>query len=499
MKVLLINLPREGEALDYTTRDYLLTDFSKYPPLGLMAIATGVDHGKHEVALHDANIKNLSIEETVDYIKQVTPDVLGMSVVTRRLWAMHEIARRIKQELPRTRIVAGGPHINYWPGETMELGSVDYCLPGFGESTFPQLIDVIDRGESLERLATVPGLYYRRNGQTVSNPPEVVAAKTLDHLPLPDRTLVDLDDYYTAVDMARMTTTYSSRGCPFRCIFCDVQEKAYLYRTAGKMADEFEYLMRLGIREIHIFDDVFNIRRQRVIDICDEIIRRKLKVRWSIRARVNPWDEEMLVKLREAGCRRIHVGVESVDSATLVYMNKKQSYEDIVSFFRTCHRLGIETLAYFIVGFPTESQYYREHLFEEVMKLNPTYAFFNILFPLAKTQYYQSLLDDGTFEKDHWVEFFKNPVPYYEIPLPRSPALQKELEDLVDRFHRRFCYRVGFLFKEFCRSLSYPKLLWLKIKLTFILARETLFWRRSKKKVIYIGSDSGRAVHGGGG
>src|SRR6266545_1603110 len=86
MKVLLLNLPREGEAVDYTTSDYLLTDFSKYPPLGLMAIATGVDRGKHDVTLHDANIKALSIADTVDYIERERPDLLGLSVVTRRLY-----------------------------------------------------------------------------------------------------------------------------------------------------------------------------------------------------------------------------------------------------------------------------------------------------------------------------------------------------------------------------------------------------------------------------
>jgi radical SAM superfamily enzyme YgiQ (UPF0313 family) len=499
VKLLLINLPREGEALDYTTRDYLLTDFSKYPPLGLMAVATGIDRTRHEVVLHDANVKNLSIEETVAQIKSRAPDVLGMSVVTRRLYAMHDIARRIKAELPGTRIVAGGPHINYWPRETMELGSVDYCLPGYAENTFPQLVDAIAGGEDAARLATVPGLHYRSGGEIRANPDERVVTKTLDHLPFPDRTLLDLDDYYTAVDRARMTTTFSSRGCPFRCIFCDVQEKAYLYRTAEKMADEFEVLIGSGIKEIHIFDDVFNIRRQRVLDLCDAIIRRKLRVRWSIRARVNPWDDETLAKLREAGCRRIHVGVESLDPTTLAYMNKKQSYEDIVAFFQSCQRLDIETLAYFIIGFPTESREYRERLYEEVMKINPTYAFFNILFPLPKTQYYQSLLDDGTYDEDHWAEFFKAPTAYYEVPLPRSPAVQKELEDLADRFHRKFCYRLGFLFKEFWHSLTYPKMLLLKIRLAFVLARETIFWRRSPRKLTYLGSDATRAVHGANG
>jgi anaerobic magnesium-protoporphyrin IX monomethyl ester cyclase len=330
-----------------------------------------------------------------------------------------------------------------------------------------------------------------------SNPGEI-ADRNLDTVPFPDRTLLNLDNYYTAVDRNKMTTTYSSRGCPFRCVFCDVQEKLYHYRSAARVVDEFEEIIKLGIKEIHIFDDIFNVRPKRVIEVCDEIKARNLKVHWSIRARVNPFTREMIARLKEAGCGRIHVGVESLDPATLKYMNKKQTYEEIQDFFKMCHEEGMETLAYFIIGFPTESPEYRKRFYDEVMKINPTYCFFNILFPLAKTQYYQSLLDDGTFEKDHWEEYCKDPQPYFEIPLPRSPELQQSLEDLADRWHRKFCFRLGFLYREFWSSVRYPKMMLLKTKLVWVLLRETIKWRRKKngeRQVIYIGSDKTRVIH----
>jgi radical SAM superfamily enzyme YgiQ (UPF0313 family) len=497
MKIVLINLPREGEARDYTTRDYLLTDFSKYPPLGLMAIATEVDP-RHQVVLHDANIKDKSVEETVNYIKDQRPDVLGLSVVTRRLYAMREVARRVKQELPRTKIIAGGPHINYWPEESMGLNVLDYALPGFGERTFPQLIEAIEQGEKSETIGKIPGLYYRNEGGFIHGNLPALVDRSLDDIPFPNRTLLDLNNYYTAVDQSKMTTTYSSRGCPFRCVFCDVQEKLYHYRSAQSVVDEFETIVDLGIKEIHIFDDIFNVRPKRVVEICDEIKKRNIKVRWSVRARINPFTREMVARLKDAGCGRLHLGVESLDPATLEYMNKKQTYQEIQEFFKICHEEGMETLAYFIIGFPTESPEYRQRFFDEVMKLDPTYCFFNILFPLAKTQYYQSLRDDGTFEKDYWEEYCKNPTPHFEIPLPRSPELQQELEDLADSFHRRFCYRFGFLARELWRSIRYPRILFLKARLTYVLARETVHWRRKKggdKSIRYIGSDATHVMH----
>jgi len=345
MKILLINLPREGETKEYTTPDYI-KDFERYPPLGLMAIAAGVDP-RHSIKILDVSVPNYSIEETVEYVLQYKPDILGISVTSRLLYAMNTITHLIKDKLPTVRIVVGGAHVTYFPVETMELGAIDYALPGYGEKTFPLLAEAIEAGEQPESLAGIPSLLYRTNdGQIWSNkweePPTV-----LDSLPFPDRRLINLDDYYSAIAKDRMTTVYTSRGCPFQCIFCDIQDKTFRYRTAQGVVDEFEEVMKLGIKELLILDDTFNADRKRVIDICDEIVRRGIKVSWAARARVYPFDEEMLKALKKAGCRRLHVGVESLDPALLRYMKKGVTLEHIERFFSLCEEYGMETLAYF--------------------------------------------------------------------------------------------------------------------------------------------------------
>lgn len=476
MKILLTSLPREAEALDYTTRDYLLTDFSKYPPLGLMAIASGIS-ANHSIELFDASIKAPTIVEAVAGIVKAKPDLLGISVVTRRLWALTEITRAVRHQLPQCKIVVGGPHINYWPLETLQLGNIDYALPGSCEFSFPELVEAVS-DSSQEKLARISGLHYFVDGKPAVNPKGTQHKPLLDSVPFPRRNLVSTNDYYTAVDMASMTTTYSSLGCPFKCIYCDVQDKRFSFRSGKNIADEFESLIEQGIEEIHVFDDVFNIRKDRVMELCNEIKKRGIKPRWSIRARVTPWDREMLQAIRDAGCTRIHVGVESLDEETLVYMNKRQTLADIHSFFQICNELGLDTLAYLIIGFPTETEAYRNTFYERLLALNPTYAFVNILFPLPKTEYYENLIKNGTYQRDYWAEFLKNPTPNFVLPLPRSPVLQKHLEETADRFHRKFCFRMRFLWREFRRSIVHPSVLLLKIQLAFILLRETVSWRR---------------------
>lgn len=462
MKILLTNLPRHFETKDFTTPDYFLDNFMKYPPLGLLSIATDVDK-KHTLEIFDATVKNLTLEEVLKHIVEKKPDILGVSVVTRRLYAMHWLTMEVKKNLPETIIIAGGPHINYFPKETIELGFVDYAIAGWCEKSFPQLVEAISSGQKEEDISKVPNLYYRKNGKSFNNPPEKEPI-VLDNLPFPNRKLINLYDYYTAADKEPMTTMYSSRGCPNKCIYCDVQEKMWHYRSAKNVADEFEEIAKMGIKLIHIFDDTFNIDRQRVIDICNEIIKRKLKIKWTTRGRVAPFDEEMASLFKKSGGVRWYVGVETLDPEIMKYIKKGITIPQIENFFKICRKYKIETMAYLMIGFPGETKEYRKELYKKAMKLKPTYIFFNVLCPLPKTLYYKESLEKGDLKNDFWAKFVKNPKPDFELPVPRTVELQNELISLSDRYSRKFYLNPFFIAKEFWHSLFYPKILMFKIK-----------------------------------
>ena len=170
MKILLTNLPKQFETKDFTTPDYFLDNFMKYPPLGLLAIATGVDQ-KHSLEILDTTVKETSLEDIVAYVKEKKPDILGLTVVTRRLYGMYWITQEIKKNFPNIKIIAGGPHVNYFPRETIGLGYVDYAIAGWCEKSFPQLIEIINNGAKEEDLRQVPNLYYKAGGKIINNPP----------------------------------------------------------------------------------------------------------------------------------------------------------------------------------------------------------------------------------------------------------------------------------------------------------------------------------------
>ena len=129
----------------------------------------------------------------------------------------------------------------------------------------------------------------------------------------------------------------------------------------------------------------------------------------------------------------------------------------------------MEVLAYFVLGFPGETHEYRATLMRELKKLNITYLFFNVLYPLAKTQYYQGLLDEGLYERDYWADFNKSPTKGFELPLPRRLELQQELLFTADQLTGEFYLRPKFIWQEFRRSFRSPRVLWEALKVAVSL------------------------------
>jgi len=416
MKILLITTPNEAQAIDYTTPSFYCRATQpviRYMPLGILSVAAGVSDN-HEIEILDAASLDLSINETINKIKTINPDVLGISSWTRKVYPMAEILRRVEGPIK----VVGGPHVTHYAKETMALGA-DAVFKHDADHNFSTWLDE----------GCKSGIY----GDYIEN---------IDSLPFPKRELLNMKDYRVKEKDANNTLfktaglrppMISSKGCPFRCIFCDVQEKKFRWFSPERVVDEMEHLLSYGATSIHILDDCFNVKNDRVLEICAEINRRKLKFNWSARGRVNI-DDETARALVESGCNKLHVGVESLDPDVLRWMNKGINVKTTQNFFEICKKFGIETLGYFILGSPMETREYRKRLPEMVRKLGVTYPYFNILYPAANTKYYQMLREDGTFERDYWQDFAENPTPNFEMPLPRTPELQAELQQTVHKY-----------------------------------------------------------------
>lgn len=414
-RIMLAVMPYEGEVLDRVTDKFYKNKAVKYMPLGVLSIAGNIPD-QYEVNVLDAASLGLSLSETIEQIERWQPDVLGLSVVTYRAWAMTEVLRRTTAPIK----VVGGPHATS-NSEMIRLQGADAVFVDDAEHTFVQWLED----------GCPKGIF---NGGQVP----------LDDLPLPARHLVDLDDYRIERNEEMLFDVgdlrlpmYSSRGCPFKCIYCDVQQKTFNFKSPERCVEEFQELMGMGVTSIHILDDAFNVRKDRVSDMSKAIVKAGIEVDWSARGTVEV-RESVIADLAAAGCNRLHVGIESLDDKVLEYFKKSSRFKHIEKFCRLCEKYGITVLAYFIIGTPIETPEYLRDLPNMIDDLGIRLPYFNVLSALAETPYYTELLANGTFTKDHWAEFSANPVKDFVMPSVRSDDEDFRLRATVDAYVARF-------------------------------------------------------------
>ena len=448
MKIALTTSPGHGETVLNCNPKYVLKDFIRYPPLAILSIIRGIAP-EHDIDIFDAN--ELGYEELLAAIVSARPDLLGISVVTERLYGVLKLARDVKRESPGTRIIIGGPHTDLYPDETMTHPEFDYMLLGPAELTFPAFVHWLAGGRDGE--PPVHNLRYRDASGAVRRT-ETSCVKSLEGFPLPDRKRIDIKKYVSVSDRSLMTTMSSSRGCPFRCMFCNVP-RYYLQGTAERIVSEIEEILALGFDEIYILDDTFNISHQRVKEVCGMIIRRGLRFKWSTRARLNPFDDEMAALMKEAGCFRLAVGVESHDPKILKEIGKGVSYEDILRGFEIIHKNRFETTAYFIIGFPGQTLEQAAQVWPFIKTIRPTFLLMNSLIALPFSNLYFDLIKRGVYEKDHWREFVLNPSFEYMLPSWRGERLDQEFMDLRDTIMRDFYLSPSFVLREFARDVAH--------------------------------------------
>ncbi len=493
MKILLINPPRDNELIGQNPT-VIESERGYNPPLGLLYIAASLrEKTSHSVEVIDAQVEELSYPRLGERIRSSRPDVVGISCMTFTLLDALKTATVVKdfgsfskralgaRAAPRPSIagspgeargvipsfqkrskmgipvVFGGSHVHLFPEETIRLPVVDYAVLGEGEEAF---VELLDRLEDKRALASTPGIVFTQDDGRIVNTGIRPFIGDLDVLPFPARDLVPYRKYSSI--LARrlpVTTMFTSRGCPFRCSFCDRPHlgKKFRARSAKNVVDEMEQSVRMGIHEILMYDDTFTVRSERVMEICREILRRRLDVGWDIRTRVDTVTPDMIEALRKAGCRGIHYGVESGTEKILKVLNKGITVQQAREVFQFTRKAGIMVLAYFMIGCPTETRQDIETTLRVMNSLQPDYAHITILTPFPGTKIYLDGLRSGMIRRDYWREFAANPQPDFSPPhWPEIPA--PELQKIIRRAYRSFYFRPAYLARRLTKVRSFGEL-----------------------------------------
>lgn len=413
-KVVLSTMPFEGEFANWTTPKHFAPRAEKYLPLGILSLATNLDPDTNVVIL-DPSSEGWNIEETIDRINRENPDVLGLSVPTRRVYAMNKILAATSAPYK----AVGGPHATDYSEQILRSGADAVFVGQLADKEFREAVKTRPRG--------------------------VIHCDTdINEIAFPRRDLLEISNYFPKANVLFKANNrlpmFSSVGCPNRCTFCNVQSKKVQRKNPQIVLDEMEYLLSLGCGSVHVLDDNFNVGASHVRGILDEMQARGYHTEWSGRGQTR-MDFGLVERMAESGFKRIHVGFEALDDDILRFFGKNQRVADIEKFCGVMNKHGIDILGYLISGSPVETEEYRKNLPDRIRSLGIKHPFFNILFPEPNTEYYRGLLKDGTYKKDHWAEYMANPTPNFEIPYPYGEKRRAEVleynDSLVEEFKKK--------------------------------------------------------------
>ncbi len=341
-----------------------------YPvfPIGLAMVEEAVRRAGHTTRWLDLQVDETSIK---DVIQEFRPDVVGMSlrniddVVFRRretyFGALVDVCREIRQH-STCPVILGGSGFSIFPNQLMELSGADYGIQGEGEATLTRLLVALENGNDPRDL---PGLCYRHDGRVRSNPCTAPPLK-LDASPSPRPRA----EYY--LRESSMLNIQTQRGCSFECCYCTyplLEGRGHRRRPPELIAEEMLLLQQQGARYGFIVDSVFNSSPTHVIETCEALIRRGVKMQWCCFLRPQGLTREQMQIMSRAGLTHIEFGSDSFDDSVLQAYGKHFRFEDVLRSSELAYEAKVDYCHFLICGGPGETRETLRHTFENSLKL----------------------------------------------------------------------------------------------------------------------------------
>lgn len=426
----------------------IVADYLKYPPMGVISLASILRQHNYEPFLFDSTIVKNPLIQLENVLRNNHFDIVGITFSSITAEGAFWTAQKVKKINPSTIVIGGGYHPTVMTKQVIANRNFDFVVRGEGEITFPELLEGLEN--KMAGLENIRGLAFRRGKEIIINPP-MPLIENLDILPLPAYDLLQLDAYSSPSATRKPYITYiRSRGCPFNCNFCGVQQmftRRYRFESSQKTVENIDYLVQnFGIKEILFKDSEFVINQKSVMELCDLLIEKKYDLVWGCNARVDMVSQELLKKMKEAGCNQITYGVESGDQRILNRIRKGITLEQTRKAVALTKSVGIKCITNFMFGNPEETKASMEATIKFAIELDPDFAAFNNLLAFPGSDVYEEAI------KNNW--FLNGPPKSFTYESLRLNATNVSIEEL-DKFIKKalfsFYFRPRYILKRLRR------------------------------------------------
>lgn len=328
---------------------------SRLAPLALLAVARILDKENYEINIISPCLYEYPHTEVLKRCKGAI--CLGISCITGyQIIDGLNVAKLVRQKYPELPIVWGGWHPSMEPEQTLKSRCADIVVRGQGGRTFTELIHYLEEGKPLRKIL---GISYKEKGKIFHNPDRPL--EDINNFPPLPYHLIDIEKVIYNTEYGSRTINYvSSIGCPFRCNFCEeqvVHKRKWSGLDAKRVVDEIERLVKhYNIESIAFHDSNFFVNRERVRQFCEELIKRKLKIKWgNVNGRTKQllsYDDELWKLMKKSGLGLILTGAESGFQKMLDFINKDTKVEDTIHFAEKCKKHGVKSIFSFFIGVP---------------------------------------------------------------------------------------------------------------------------------------------------
>lgn len=327
-------------------------------PLALLSISRILDREGYDIKIISRFLQGGYVRKVLEECKDSV--CMGITAITGfQIKDGLKVARLVRSQYPKLPIIWGGWHPSILPEETIRDENVDIVVKGPGDRTFAELVNVLSDGGD---IAKIPGVVYKDGDRIIVNPDRTLEG--LDNFPPLPYNLVDVEKCLRETEYGLRTIEYiSSYGCPYRCGFCVeeiVNKRRWVGLSSDRVVEEWEFLVKkYNVDSIAIYDSNFFVDKKRIYDICSQLIKKNIKIKWgNVNGRIpqlNEYEPEIWELMARSGCSMILVGAESGSQDAMDLITKDMDVEEVYEFTRLCKKYGIKILYSYVVGLPWSS------------------------------------------------------------------------------------------------------------------------------------------------